>query len=414
MRYSHLFGKTTNDITKKYDSISHELLLKSGYIDQVASGIFSLLPLGKRVLARIESIIRDEMNAVGGQEIMMPSLHPKALWETTQRWNTIDVLFKTKSSYGKEYGLGPTHEEIVTPVAKKYVKSYRDLPLYLYQIAPKFRDEARAKSGILRGREFGMKDLYSFHENKKDLISFYSKITQSYLSIFRRCGLTEVKITEASGGSFTKKYSHEFNVITPAGEVDLIYCTSCEYAQNTEIVTLKKGEMCPTCGKYTLLVDKAIEVGNIFDLGTRFSSAFDLSFTAQDGSKQFPIMGCYGIGTTRLLGTVVEVHHDEKGIIWPEEIAPYDCQLINLSFDQEKHADAVYRTLAGKGLQVLYDDRVEVSSGQKLMGADLIGIPTRLVISDKTGHDIEWKNRTEKKIYMMTMAEVIEKLSLKK
>lgn len=412
MRYSQLFGKTTSDATKEYDSMSHELLVKAGYVDQVGAGIFSFLPLGKRVLARIESIIREEMDMIGGQEVMMPSLQPKALWETTQRWNSVDVLFKIKSAYGKEYGLGPTHEEIVTPLAKKYVRSYRDLPLYLYQIAPKFRDEARAKSGILRGREFGMKDLYSFHENKKDLVSFYSKIIQSYLSIFRRCGLTEVKITEASGGSFTKKYSHEFNVVTKAGELDLIFCASCDYAQNTEIATLKKTDACLSCGKKTLLIDKAIEVGNIFDIGTRFSSAFDLSFTARDGSKQFPLMGCYGIGTTRLLGAVVEVNHDEKGIVWPEEIAPYDCHLINLSSDQA-HADAVYRTLKGKDVQVLYDDRIEVSSGQKLMIADILGIPTRLVVSDRTGHDIEWRKRTEKNTHMMSIAQVIEQLLLK-
>lgn len=412
MRYSQLFGKTTSDATKEYDSMSHELLVKAGYVDQVGAGIFSFLPLGKRVLARIESIIREEMDMIGGQEVMMPSLQPKALWETTQRWNSVDVLFKIKSAYGKEYGLGPTHEEIVTPLAKKYVRSYRDLPLYLYQIAPKFRDEARAKSGILRGREFGMKDLYSFHENKKDLVSFYSKIIQSYLSIFRRCGLAQVKITEASGGSFTKKYSHEFNVVTKAGELDLIFCASCDYAQNTEIATLKKTDACLLCGKKTLLIDKAIEVGNIFDIGTRFSSAFDLSFTARDGSKQFPLMGCYGIGTTRLLGAVVEVNHDEKGIVWPEEIAPYDCHLINLSSDQA-YVDAVYRTLKGKDVQVLYDDRIAVSSGQKLMIADILGIPTRLVVSDRTGHNIEWRKRTEKKTHMMSIAQVIEQLLLK-
>ncbi|HLD27187.1 MAG TPA: aminoacyl--tRNA ligase-related protein [Patescibacteria group bacterium] len=413
MRYSHLFGKTTSNVTKKYDSISHELLMKAGYIDQVAAGIFSFLPLGKRVLARIESIIRDEMNTIGGQEIAMPALQPKAVWETTDRWNSVDDLFKIKSMYGKEYGLGPTHEEIVTPLAKKYVKSYRDLPLYLYQIAPKFRDEARAKSGILRGREFGMKDLYSFHENRADLSSFYTKVTDAYLTIFKRCGLIDVKITEASGGSFAKKYSHEFNVITPAGEVDLIYCTACNFAQNTEIAALQKGDVCPHCTKGSVQIDKAIEIGNIFDLGTRFSSAFDLTFTARDGSQQFPMMGCYGIGTTRLLGTVVEVNHDEKGILWNRETAPYDCHLINLSSDQEKHADAVYRTLLGKGFEVLYDDRIEISSGQKLMVADLIGIPIRLIVSDRTGRDIEWKSRTDKKTRMMTVAQVIEKLSLK-
>lgn len=411
MKYSHLFGKTTSHTIRKYDSVNHELLTKAGFIDQTASGIFSFLPLGKRVLTRIETIIHEEMDRIGGQEIMMPSLQPKELWDATERWNTVDVLYKIKSRHEHEYGLGPTHEEVVVSLAKKYLKSYRDLPLYLYQIAPKFRDERRAKSGILRGREFGMKDLYSFHENRVDLESFYAKITDAYMTIFNRCGLTEIKITEASGGSFTKKYSHEFNVITSAGEVDLIYCTACNFAQNTEIAVLKKGDACPKCAKGIVRIDKAIEVGNIFDIGTRFSAAFDLSFTAQDGSKQHPMMGCYGIGTTRLMGTIVETHHDEKGIIWPREITPYDCYLINLSPDQEKHADAVYRTLIGKGFEVLYDDRVEMSSGEKLMVADLIGVPVRLIVSDRTGRDIEWKNRTEKKTRMMTMAYVIDALS---
>lgn len=411
MKYSHLFGKTTGDTIKKYDSVNHELLTKAGFIDQTGAGIFSFLPLGKRVLTRIESIVREEMDRIGGQEIMMPSLQPKALWDATERWDTVDVLYKVKSRHEQEYGLGPTHEEVVVPLAKKYLKSYRDLPLYLYHITPKFRDEARAKSGILRGREFGMKDLYSFHENRVDLESFYAEITDAYMNIFKRCGLTEVKITEASGGSFTKKYSHEFNVITSAGEVDLIYCTECNFAQNTEIAILKKGSACARCTNGLLRIDRAVEVGNIFDIGTRFSAAFDLSFTARDGSKQLAMMGCYGIGTTRLMGTIVETHHDEKGIIWPREITPYDCHLINLSPDQGKHADAVYRTLIGKGFEVLYDDRIQMSSGEKLMVADLIGVPIRLIISDRTGRDIEWKNRTDKKTRMMTTSHVINTLS---
>ncbi|GIW64950.1 MAG: hypothetical protein KatS3mg092_0883 [Patescibacteria group bacterium] len=260
MLYSKLFGKTKKEV-KEYDSISHKLLTQAGFIDQVASGIFEYLPLGKRVLAKIENIIKEEMNAIDAQEVLMPLLHPKNLWEKTDRWNSVDVLFKVKSQWSNEYALAPTHEETVTPLAKKFINSYKDLPLALYHITTKFRDEKRAKSGILRGREFGMKDLYSFHTDKKDLENYYQKVIDAYLKIFKRCGLDDIKITEASGGSFTKKFSHEFNVITPAGEVDLIYCSNCSFAQNEEIA--KEKNNCPKCG-HKLEKNRAIEIGNIF------------------------------------------------------------------------------------------------------------------------------------------------------
>lgn len=412
MRYSKLFGRTTSEVAKKYDAVSHELLTKAGFIDQVSAGIFNFLPPGKRVLAKIEKIIREELDKLGAQEVMMSSLQPKALWETSGRWTSVDVLYKIKSAYGPEYGLAPTHEEVVTPLAKKFIRSYRDLPLYLYHITPKFRDEARPKSGLLRAREFGMKDLYSFHDGRGDFVSFYEQIKKAYLNIFSRCGLSEVKISEASGGSFTKKYSHEFNVITRAGEVELIYCRQCNFAQNTEIAQLKKDDLCTVCRRGNLIKDKAIEIGNIFDLGTKFSQAFDLGFTDQNGDKQLVVMGCYGIGTTRLLGAIVEVNHDEKGIIWSKETAPFQCHLANLSPTQEKYADLVYRTLAGRHFEVLYDDRPNVSSGEKLILADLIGIPVRLVISDRTGHDVEWRERTSHKTTLITLNQVMDQMSL--
>lgn len=412
MRYLQLLGKNTGETLRQYDALSHRLLTQAGFIDQVAAGIFNFLPLGKRVLTKIEAIVREEINKLGAQEVMMPLLQPKSLWETSGRWNTVDVLYKIKSSHGQEYGLGPTHEEIVTPLVKKFVRSYRDLPLFLYHITQKFRDEPRPKSGILRGREFGMKDLYSFHENQADLQAFYAKVSAAYLTIFKRCGLAEVKITEASGGSFTKKYSHEFNVITPAGEVELIYCDQCSFAQNTEIATVKTGGQCPKCKKGVLMLNTAIEVGNIFDLGQRFSQSFDLWFTDKEGEKQLPVMGCYGIGTTRLLGAVVEVNHDGKGIIWPSAVSPYRCHLLNLSPEKEKYSDAVYRTLVAHRCEVLYDDRCHVSAGEKLMLADLIGIPVRLVISERTGKEVEWKDRTDKKTTLLSVTAAVEKLTL--
>lgn len=394
MKYSELLGQSSKDLLKKYDSISHELLIKGGFIDQTASGIYSQLPLGRKSLRKIEQIIREEMDAIGGQEVYMPSLQPKSFWETTGRWDTVDILFKLKGQHENEYALGPTHEDIVTPLVNKFVKSYRDLPMAVYHFSPKFRDEARAKSGILRGREFIMKDLYSFHETHEDFEKFYQLVMDAYLKIFERCGLNQVKITEASGGSFTKKNSHEFNVITPAGEVDLLYCNNCNFAQNIEVAHLKEGDICSTCEKGTLKIDRAIEIGNIFDLGTKYTEAVGFKITNKDSQHLFPFMGSYGIGVTRLLGAIVEVHNDDKGMILPKEVTPFHVHLVNLKKDPA-YADLIYRTIAATNISVLYDDR-DASAGQKLSTADLIGIPIRLVISEKNGEYMEWKERDQK------------------
>lgn len=418
MLYSKLFGKTKKEVSGQFEARSHELLTKAGFIDQVASGIFNYLPLGKKVLAKIENIIREEINEIGGQEILMPSLHPKVLWQKTNRWETVDILFKTKSRFGQEYAIAPTHEETVTPLAKKIIKSYRDLPLALYHITPKFRDEPRPKSGILRGREFGMKDLYSFHESKDDLVNYYRKVTDAYLKIFKRCGLSDIKITEASGGSFTKKFSHEFNVITSAGEVDLIYCEKCNFAQNEEISKLKLGDKCPKCSS-RLIKDKAIEVGNIFDLGTRFSEFFELKFIDKKGKVSFPVMGCYGIGTTRLVGAIVEVYNDSKGIIWPESVAPYKYHLVGLDLKDlgvKKRVFEIYQQLTTLRLssgqvnnqqEVLFDDREDVTAGEKFADADLIGIPYRLVVSKRSGDKIELKKRNETQTKLLTFSQLL-------
>ncbi len=305
MKYSNLLGKTKKNVPGDAVTANHKYLLQAGYIDQLSAGIFTWLPLGLRVLRNVERVIREEMNAIGGQEVGMPALIQKTNWTQTGRWENVDVLFKTKSQTDKEYGLGFSHEEVVTPLAAQFIHSYRDLPLFIYQIQTKFRDELRAKSGILRGREFGMKDLYSFHVSEADLHSYYETVKAAYMKIFARLGLHRVKIAEASGGSFTKKNSHEFNVLTPAGEVDLLYCQNCSFAHNAEITDKKAGETCPKCKKGTLTSGKAIEVGNIFDLGPKFARDFNVSFTDTEGNKKTAVMGCYGIGTTRLVGTIV-------------------------------------------------------------------------------------------------------------
>lgn len=393
MRYSKLFGKTRKNVGEDATSVNHKLLLQAGFVDQLAAGIFSWLPLGLKVLRKIDGVIREEINAIGGQEVLLPTLIPKSNWETTNRWEGVDVLFKTKSQTDKEYGLGFSHEEVVTPLVAQYIQSYKDLPLFIYQIQTKFRDELRAKSGVLRGREFGMKDLYSFHSSEADLWAFYDLVKEAYFKIFKRVGLTDVKMTEASGGSFTKKNSHEFNVLTSAGEIDLFYCQNCQFAQNIEIATVKTGDTCFNCHQGKLIVGKAIEVGNIFDLGDKFARDFGAVYTDPQGHKRSVVMGCYGIGDTRLLGTIVELNHDAKGIIWPSEVAPYNAHLISL-LGGETQAELVYKELMSHGIEVLWDDR-EVSAGVKFADSDLIGIPYRLVVSKKTGDQIEVKKRNE-------------------
>jgi len=319
-------------------------------------------------------------------------LTPKENWETTGRWSSFDVLFKLKGRNDKEYALGPTHEEIISPLAKKIILSYKDLPLYLFQIQDKFRNEIRVKSGLLRTREFLMKDLYSFHTDEKDLEKYYEKVAKSYSNIFKRCGLKAYK-TLASGGSFSK-YSHEYQVITDAGEDILFICKKCKAAVNKEV----KSNKCPECGGTSFEEAKGVEVGNIFKLNDRYSVPFDLKFKDEKGKENPVLMGCYGIGLGRLLGAIVEMNNDENGIIWPEEVAPFDVHLIVLG-NVKKEADKLYDRLSKQGKSVLYDDREDVSGGQKLAEADLIGIPERWVISEKTleKKSVEIKKRNESK-----------------
>ncbi len=401
MLQSQLFYKTTKEISEEEKSINAQLLVRAGFVDKLMAGVYTYLPLGLRVLNKIKKIIREEINVIGGQEILMPALTPKENWTTTGRWDSIDVLFKLEGSGGKEYALGSTHEEIVTPLVKKIVNSYRDLPLAVYQIQDKFRDEPRAKSGLLRGREFSMKDLYSFHADEADLDSYHEKAKEAYLKIFKRLGL-DALVVEASGGTFSK-YSHEFQVLTESGEDLIFYCKKCRYAQNKEIAEYKSGDKCPKCGG-EIIEGKSIEVGNIFKLKTKFSEAFDLNFLDKEGKKKIVMMGCYGIGPSRILGAIVEVSHDNRGIVWPKEVAPFDIHLVPLfSKDEKKNkkiereSEKLLESLQKAGFDVLYDDRKEPSSGVKLAESDLFGIPVRLVISEKTleKNSVEVKSRRE-------------------
>lgn len=411
MRQSKLFTKTLKDFPKDELSLNAQLLIKGGFVQKVSAGVYSFLPLGLRTYNKIAAIIRDEMNAIDGQEILMPALIPKELWDTTGRWEKIDVLFKLGGIDKKEYALGATHEEIVTPLLKKYISSYKELPVAVYQIQTKFRNELRAKAGLIRGREFAMKDLYSFHADEANLDIYYKKATEAYFKIYKRAGLGDLTyLTYASGGVFSK-YSHEFQTITDAGE-DLIYiCEKCRVAINREIIKDQKGQ-CPECGSKDLKEKKAVEVGNIFKLGTKFSEPFDLSYMDENGDKKMVLMGCYGIGLGRLMGTVVELHNDERGIIWPEEIAPFKAHLIEVSSkasEVKNETEKLYKILKDNGVEVLYDDR-EAGAGQKFADADLIGCPYRIVISEKTLAQgvVEIKKRNESEAKLVKTSELVE------
>lgn len=407
MKQSQLFTKTIKELPKDEASYNAQALIRAGFVDKSAAGVYSFLPLGWKVINKIRNIICEEMEAIDGQEINMPSLAPKENWQATGRWDTLDVLFKTSGSDEKEYALNPTHEEVVTPLAKKFITSYRELPLAVFQIQNKFRNEKRAKSGLLRGREFLMKDLYSFHADQADLDNYYERVIVAYNNIFRRFGLgKKTYLTYASGGSFSK-YSHEFQTLTAAGE-DIIYvCDDCQMAINKEIIADQN--TCPKCGKANLREDKAVEVGNIFKLGTKYSEPFDLKYQDKDGEKKMVIMGCYGLGLSRALGTIVEICHDDKGIIWPEAVAPFKVHLLSLG--ENEKADKIYNDLQKEGVEVLYDDR-DLSAGEKFVDADLIGCPYRLVISKKSLENggLELKRRNEKEVSIIASTEILNKI----
>ena len=538
------------------DSANARFLIQGGFIEREAAGIYNFLPLGWRVLTKIDNIIREEMNAVGGQEIHMPVLAPRENWVTTGRDTSMDpILYRTKGAGEHEFVLGPSHEEIVTPLVQKFVRSYKDLPVSVYQIQTKFRNEARAKAGILRGREFGMKDMYSFHASVEDLDRYYEEVKAAYAKLYKRLGL-DAYIVEASGGAFSDKFSHEFSVRTPVGEDTVLICESCKYAQNLEIaealmsvpegadekekplkeVEAKRGPsivegvklhgvpnwkilktvvyklqngllgvcirgdldinneklskflgeevrtanaeelkaaklavgfispvkldipfiadhsvktvknfctgankpnkdylnanlgrdfqittfahfadtplVCPNCKK-SVKEEKAIEAGNIFKLGTKFSQAFGFTYIDEKGEAKPVVMGCYGIGNTRLMGTIVEASHDEKGIIWPASVAPFAIHMLHLGKEQEAKdaAKKLYDELTSQGVEVLYDDRDE-SAGKKLNDADLIGIPVRILVSKKTleKNGVEMKKRNEKESQIIPVKDIVKYL----
>lgn len=406
MRYSQLFPKTLREAPKDAVTANHKLLVQAGFVDQLMAGSWTFLPLGWRVIQKITQIVREEMNAIGSQEMLMPLMHPKDIWNETGRWDSAgDVMYKIQDTRHKDFALSFTHEEIVMDLVRKHLTSYKELPLSVYHFSTKFRQELRATAGVLRGREFLMKDMYSLHESEEDLNKYYELVKTAYLKAFKRLGL-DVKIVAASGGVFTENLTHEFQVLAEAGEDIIYYCDSCDWAQNKEIFNLTEGEKCPNCGTGKIVSGKSIEVGNIFPFGDKkYAEKMKVGFTDKDGNKKLVHFGSYGIGIGRVMGTVVETHHDDRGIIWPASIAPFQAYLVGL-----KDATEVYEQLIKAGIDVLYDD-TDRGAGQKFADADLIGIPVRLVVSDKTGDKIEFKPRTSKDSELLSFDEVVKRIA---
>lgn len=411
MRQSQLFAKTLREPPKDEVSANAILLERAGFVYKVMAGVYAYLPLGLRVLEKVNDILREEMNAAGGQEIAMSALQPKDLWAKTGRWKELkEVMYQFKDTSDRDLGLAITHEEPLADVARRFISSYKDLPMYVYQIQLKFRNEPRAKSGLLRSREFLMKDLYSFDRDEAALSRSYEVFKTAYSRYFKRVGV-DVRVVEASGGAFTKEFTHEFQVLAEAGEDEILYCQSCAFAQNVEIASVKKGGACPSCGG-KIAVGKSIEVGHIYKLGTKYSEALGLMYADEKGAKHPVVMGSYGIGPGRVIGAIVEVNHDDRGIIWPEAVAPFDIHLIEFgkgdSRAVRKTAEKLYGDFQKGGAEVLWDDRDDKTPGEKFADADLIGVPLRIVVSDRTlaRDSVEVKRRTEKDGKLVALKDV--------
>ncbi len=405
MKQSQLFTKTEKDNPADEVSKNAQLLIRAGFVHKEMAGVYSFLPLGLRVLNKINNIIRQELeSSLGSVEMQMTALQNPEIWKKSDRWEQ-DVWFKTSLKAGGEIGFGWTQEEEVTRIMSRYIRSHKDLPKNVYQIQTKFRNEERAKSGVMRGREFVMKDLYSFHANQEDLDVFYEKAKLAYENIFKKVGLgNSTFIAFSSGGAFAK-YSHEFQTISDAGEDTVYLSRDKNIAINEEVYS---DEVLTELGlkKEELEKVKAVEVGNIFKLGTRFSEILELSYSDKKGENKNVVMGCYGIGPSRLVGTIAETLSDEKGLVWPELVAPFSVHLISLGEDEK--AEEIYNTLQSSEVEVLYDDR-DVRAGAKFADSDLIGIPTRIVVSGKSTEagGVEIKKRTESEGKIVSIEELL-------
>lgn len=414
MRQSQLFTKTRKEAPSDEVAKNAQLLIRAGFLHKEMAGVYTFLPLGLRVIDKINTIIREEMNAIGGQEVTMPSLQDPEVWKKTDRWSdeVVDVWFKSNLAAGGEVGFGWTHEEVITNLMRQYVASYKDLPLYVYQIQNKFRNEVRAKSGIMRTREFLMKDLYSFARTEEEHTAFYEACANAYTRIFERVGIGDKTYkTFASGGAFSK-FSHEYQTLSDAGE-DVIFVNEEKgIAVNSEVLAeADLSELGVT--REELVERKSIEVGNIFSLGTKFSKSLGLSYTDETGAEHPVIMGSYGIGPARSMGTAVELLSDEKGIVWPESIAPFRVHLVGLNQDDSElrdYTEGIYSSLKKGEAEVLFDDRDD-SAGKKFADSDLIGIPHRIIVSKKTMVEgkFEVVERKNGEVFYLTEDELYQK-----
>jgi prolyl-tRNA synthetase len=416
MRLSELFTKTRKSVPADETAKNAQLLIQAGFIHKEMAGVYTYLPLGKRVLDNIVQIIREEMDAIGGQEISMTALQPKELWEKTDRWDDkkVDNWFKTKVAAGGEVGLAITHEEPLTNLMKNFIDSYKDLPAYPYQFQIKFRNELRAKSGLMRCREFLMKDLYSFSRTEEDRKAFYEKAAKAYEKVFDRLGIGGVTYRTFADGGIFARFSEEFQTVSEVGEDTIYIDEKRRIAVNKEVYN---DEVLKELGlnKSELVEKQGVEVGNIFSLGTRFSEPLGLHFTDEDGKQQPVIMGSYGMGPSRLVGLLAEHFADDKGLVWPKNVAPAQAYIARLGDSEEviRAADELYKNLTGEGIQVLYDDR-DLRPGEKFADADLMGIPYRIVVSEKTlsQQKYELKERTKDRTDLLDKNDILKTLAI--
>ncbi|MFA5098240.1 MAG: proline--tRNA ligase [Candidatus Margulisiibacteriota bacterium] len=382
MRYSQLLIPTLREDPKEAEVVSHRLMLRAGYIRKLAAGIYTLLPLGWKVIRKIEDIVRDEMDKAGAQQLLLPAVQPSELWKETGRWDVYGKeLMRIKDRHERDFCLGPTHEEVITDLVRNNVSSYKELPLMLYQIQTKFRDEIRPRFGLMRGREFLMKDCYSFDGDDKGMEKSYEKMRQAYRNIFRRCGLNYREV-EADPGAIGGGFSQEFMVVASTGEEEIAYCSDCSYAVSKEMSKIESDNSCVKCSTGVLKIERGIEVGHIFKLGTKYSEKMNATYLDEAGARKPFVMGCYGIGIGRTAAAAIEQNHDDNGIIWPEAIAPYKAAVIPVNAadpGQMEAAEKIYKELSDRGIEAVLDDRDE-RAGVKFKDIDLIGIPYKIVL----------------------------------
>ena len=404
MKLSHYFIPTLRDVPSEAEVISHQLMLRAGMIKKVAAGIFSYLPLGLRVLKKVENIIREEMNRAGAHELLMPMLQPAELWEESGRWKAMGKeTARLKDRHDRDFCLGPTHEEVITDIARNFLQSYRQLPVTLYQIQTKFRDEVRPRFGLMRGREFLMKDAYSFHETSEGSLKEYQNMYQAYVRIFSRCGLA-FRSVEADTGNIGGSTSHEFHVLAKSGEDEILSCDQCQYSANSNLIQKKQDDVCIKCKKGKFQSYRGIEVGHIFYLGNKYSQSMKASFLNEEGKSVYFEMGCYGIGVGRTAAAAIEQNNDKDGIVWPISLAPFQVALVPLDISDSKVktvTHALYEGLKKENIEVLEHDKDE-RAGVKFKDIDLIGIPIRVTLGmrglaqNKVG--IKLRNEKEEKM----------------